>query len=176
MCAHQVTSFTSGTSLSHFPPSVVVLRYASGSSSVGRASASQAEGREFEPRFPLVHYHPLRCKPEWVICFWCLRWCLQPLRTPARAWQVRLAGKRHTAARAPQARPSSRPRRQTTARSGGPTLAVAAGRLAEAPRCAGWQRRLRTPSRRPAAAASSRGSYQSLQWWRRQPARHAATF
>ncbi len=25
----------------------------SGSSSVGRASASQAEGREFEPRFPL---------------------------------------------------------------------------------------------------------------------------
>ena len=29
------------------------LGFLSGSSSVGRASASQAEGREFEPRFPL---------------------------------------------------------------------------------------------------------------------------
>ena len=35
----------------------------SGSSSVGRASASQAEGREFESRFPLHSFHPdsLRC-------------------------------------------------------------------------------------------------------------------
>ncbi len=30
-----------------------------GSSSVGRASASQAEGREFESRLPLVHHQAL---------------------------------------------------------------------------------------------------------------------
>lgn len=31
----------------------LILHYRRGSSSVGRASASQAEGRGFEPRFPL---------------------------------------------------------------------------------------------------------------------------
>jgi hypothetical protein len=37
-----------------------------GSSSVGRASASQAEGRAFEPRFPLLKIKGLQqrnCKP-----------------------------------------------------------------------------------------------------------------
>ncbi len=38
------------------------------SSSVGRASASQAEGREFEPRFSLIVNQPLRYYPRWLFC------------------------------------------------------------------------------------------------------------
>jgi hypothetical protein len=36
------------------------------SSSVGRASASQAEGREFEPRFSLIYYQPLSFNVKWL--------------------------------------------------------------------------------------------------------------
>ena len=47
----------------------------SGSSSVGRASASQAEGREFEPRFPLyllkIKLFVFFLKP---FLFFCVKW------------------------------------------------------------------------------------------------------
>jgi hypothetical protein len=39
--------------------------------------ASQAEGREFEPRFSLIDYQPLRCKSEWLFCFSITRWITQ---------------------------------------------------------------------------------------------------
>ena len=47
------------------------------SSSVGRASASQAEGREFEPRFSLIVNQPLIRESKWLFCFWLKRWFKQ---------------------------------------------------------------------------------------------------
>ena len=43
-----------------------------GSSSVDRASAFQAEGREFEPRLPLYKKHPVENRSAGCFCFFSL--------------------------------------------------------------------------------------------------------